>query len=127
MDDDFNTPEALAVMQGVARELNGAKAAGDAARAAGAALVLRTMGKTLGILQQDPEQYLKRGAVGGAGAGAGAASVITDAEIEAALEARGAARAARDFKESDRIRDRLRDRGMLLEDKPGGASEWRRS
>ncbi len=76
------------------------------------------MGKTLGILQQDPDVYLKRG-VGGAGA--------TDAEIERLLAKRRAARAARDFKESDRIRDELAAAGIVLEDKPGGVTEWRRS
>jgi cysteinyl-tRNA synthetase len=76
------------------------------------------MGKTLGILQQDPDVYLKRG-VGGASA--------TDAEIECLLAKRHAARAARDFKESDRIRDELAAAGIVLEDKAGGVTEWRRS
>jgi cysteinyl-tRNA synthetase len=122
MDDDFNTPDALAVLQGAARELNQAKAAGDAARAAAAAATLLTMGEVLGILQQDPEAYIKRGA----GAGAGGAGGLTDAEIHALLEARRGARAAKNFAESDRIRDELAAKGVLLEDKPGGATEWRR-
>src|SRR5277367_6563847 len=62
MDDDFNTPEALAVMQGVARNLNLAKAAGDAVKAADSAATLRALGGTLGVLQQDPDTYLKRSA-----------------------------------------------------------------
>src|SRR5271170_2258842 len=74
MDDDFNTPEALAVMQGAARELNQAKAAGNAAKAAGAAATLRAMGAVLGVLQQDPDAYLKR-SVGG--------NLMSDAEVEA--------------------------------------------
>jgi cysteinyl-tRNA synthetase len=118
MDDDFNTPEALGVMQGVARELNSAKAAGASAEVERTAAALLSMGKTLGILQQDPDVYLKRG-VGGASA--------TDAEIERLLAKRRAARAARDFKESDRIRDELAAAGILLEDKAGGVTEWRRS
>jgi cysteinyl-tRNA synthetase len=118
MDDDFNTPEALGVMQGVARELNSAKAAGASAEVERAAAALLSMGKTLGILQQDPEVYLKRG-VGGAN--------LTDAEIERLLAKRRAARAARDFKESDRIRDELAAAGILLEDKADGVTEWRRS
>jgi cysteinyl-tRNA synthetase len=123
MDDDFNTPEALAVLQGAARELNQAKVAKDAPRAATAAVTLRSMGEVLGILQQDPDVYLKRGA--GAGS-AGGASGLTDAAIEALLEARRGARAAKNFAESDRIRDELTANGVLLEDKPGGATEWRR-
>jgi cysteinyl-tRNA synthetase len=118
MDDDFNTPEALGVMQGVARELNSAKAAGDSVEVERGAAALLSMGKTLGILQQDPDVYLKRG-VGGPGA--------MDEAIERLLGKRRAARAARDFKESDRIRDELAAAGILLEDKPDGVTEWRRS
>src|ERR1700726_1572518 len=62
MDDDFNTPEALAVLQGVARGLNSAKAAGDVTKASLAAATLRAMGDILGVLQQDPDVYLKRSA-----------------------------------------------------------------
>ncbi len=61
MDDDFNTPEAMAVLAGVAREFNIAKAADEAARTAAAARSLLAMGKVLGLLQQSPEAYLKRG------------------------------------------------------------------
>jgi cysteinyl-tRNA synthetase len=118
MDDDFNTPDAIAVMQGVARELNGAKAGGDSARMSGAAAALLAMGKTLGLLQQDPDTYLKRGH-GAAGP--------SDAEIEALMAARRAARAQKEFRESDRIRDLLAAAGVVLEDKPGGISEWRRA
>ncbi len=118
MDDDFNTPEALAVMQGVARELNQAKAAQDAGRCAAAAATLRSMGAVLGVLQQDPDTYLKR-SVG--------VKTLGDDEIESFLAARRAARAAKDFAESDRIRDQLTTAGILLEDKPGGATQWRRA
>jgi cysteinyl-tRNA synthetase len=120
MNDDFNTPEALAAMQGAARELNQAKAAGDpgAARAAAAAAALRAMGAILGVLQQDPDTYLKRSA---------AAHAISDGDVEALLAARRAARAVKNFAESDRIRAQLTAAGILLEDKPGGATEWRRA
>jgi cysteinyl-tRNA synthetase len=118
MDDDFNTPEALAVMQGVARELNQAKAAGNSAKSAGAAATLRAMGEILGVLQQDPDTYLKR-SVG--------ANLISDADVEALLAARRAARAAKKFAESDRIRDQLTAAGILLDDKAGGTTEWRRA
>jgi cysteinyl-tRNA synthetase len=118
MDDDFNTPDALAALQGVARELNQAKAAGDSAKMAGTAATLRTMSAMLGVLQQDPDAYLKR-SVGD--------KTMSDADIEALLEARRAARAAKNFAESDRIRDRLTAGGILLEDKAGGATQWRRA
>jgi cysteinyl-tRNA synthetase len=118
MDDDFNTPEALAVMQGVARELNQAKSVQDAGRSAAASATLRAMGAILGVLQQDPDTYLKR-SVG--------LKTMPDIEIEALLAARRAARAAKDFAESDRIREQLTAAGILLEDKPGGTTQWRRA
>jgi cysteinyl-tRNA synthetase len=118
MDDDFNTPEALAVMQGVARELNQAKATGNSAKTAGSAATLRAMGAVLGVLQQDPDTYLKR-SVG--------PKAMSDAEVEAVLAARRAARSAKNFADSDRIRDQLTSAGILLEDKPGGVTQWRRA
>ncbi len=118
MDDDFNTPEALAVMQGAARDLNNAKAAGHADAAAGLATALRGMGQMLGVLQQPPAEYLRRGV--------GSVS-LADEAVEQALADRRAARSARNFAESDRIRDRLAVAGILIEDKPGGATGWRRA
>jgi cysteinyl-tRNA synthetase len=118
MDDDFNTPEALAVMQGVARILNLAKAAGNASTASNAAATLRALGSTLGVLQQDPDTYLKRSAGNNS---------LSDGEVEALLASRREARAVKDFAESDRIRDVLSAAGILLEDKPGGRTEWRRA
>jgi cysteinyl-tRNA synthetase len=117
MDDDFNTPEALAVMQGVTRALNQAKAAGDSAAAADAAATLRSMGLVLGILQQTPSVYLRRAGT----------MALADAEIEALLEARRTARAAKNFAESDRIREQLASAGILLEDRAGGKTGWRRA
>ena len=118
MDDDFNTPEALAVMQGVARELNQAKAAQNAAKAAGAAATLRAMGAILGVLQQEPDGYLKR-SVGD--------KIMSDEDVENLLAARRAARSAKNFAESDRIREQLTAAGILLEDKAGGVTQWRRA
>ncbi|MEP6545997.1 MAG: cysteine--tRNA ligase [Gammaproteobacteria bacterium] len=118
MDDDFNTPEALAALQGVARELNQAKTAGDAAKSDIAAATLRAMGAVLGVLQQDPDTYMKR-SVG--------ENTMSDADIESLLEARRTARAAKNFAESDRIREQLSAAGILLEDKAGGATQWRRA
>ena len=118
MDDDFNTPEALAVMQGVARNLNLAKSAGIASAASNGAATLRALGAILGVLQQDPDSYLKRSA---------GDKSLSDGEIEALLTLRREARAVKDFAESDRIREVLSAAGILLEDKPGGRSEWRRA
>ena len=118
MDDDFNTPDALAVMQGLARELNLAKAAGQASAAARAAATLKHLGSVMGVLQQDPDTYLKRSAQQG---------LLSDAQIEESIVARHAARKLKNFAESDRIRDRLAAAGIVLEDKPGGKTEWRRA
>jgi len=76
------------------------------------------MGAVIGLLQQVPEDYLKRG-VGAAG--------LSDADIEGLLENRRAARQAKNFSESDRIRDLLTAAGIVLEDKPGGVTGWRRA
>ena len=118
MDDDFNTPDAFAVMQGVARNLNLAKASGNATDASNAAATLRALGAILGVLQQDPDTYLKRSA---------GSKSLSDAEVEALLASRREARAAKNFAESDRIREVLSAAGILLEDKPGGRTEWRRA
>jgi cysteinyl-tRNA synthetase len=120
MDDDFNTPDAMAVVQGVARDLNSAKAVGDTVRAGQAARSILRMGGILGVLQQDPESYLKRGIPAESGG-------LDDSEVESLLAARRTARSARNFAESDRIRDVLSAAGVILEDKPGGLTEWRRS
>ena len=130
MDDDFNTPEALAVLQGLASEINRATAAGDAVRATSVARTLRQMGAVLGVLALPAEDWFRatglqtavgEGGVSGAGEGA-----WDDARIEAAIAARRAARQAKDFKRSDEIRDELAAAGIVLEDKPGGVTVWRR-
>jgi cysteinyl-tRNA synthetase len=118
MDDDFNTPEAFAVMQGVARNLNLAKAGGNVSDASNAAATLRALGAVLGVLQQVPDNYLKRSA---------GSKSLSDAEVEGLLASRREARSAKNFAESDRIREILSAAGILLEDKPGGRTEWRRA
>ena len=119
MSDDFNTPEAFAVLQMLARALNTAKAEGRASEARSLAGQMRELGAILGILRSDPEQWFKQ-ASGTPGHGA-----IGDAEIEELIQARAAARRAKDWKESDRIRDQLAAAGVLLEDGPKGTT-WRR-
>jgi cysteinyl-tRNA synthetase len=117
MQDDFNTPEALAALFDLARETNRARA-DDPARAAGLAATLRHLGELLGILQDEPESYL-RGA-------AGVADGLDDAAIEDMIERRAAAKQAKDWQAADEIRERLKQAGVLLEDTPGGTT-WRRA
>jgi cysteinyl-tRNA synthetase len=124
MDDDFNTPEALAVLQALTREVNSARDAGDAPRAARLAAELRALGGVLGVLELPPAQWFRL-ATGSAPALAG--QPLSDAQIEERIAARIAARRGKNWAESDRIRDELAGSGVLLEDKPGGATTWRRA
>ena len=109
MDDDFNTPEAVAVFFELANELNKSHAAQDAR-------LLRSLGATLGLLQRDANAFLQAlPAEGG----------LAEAEIEALIAARITARKAKDFREADRVRDELLERGVVLEDTAQGTT-WRR-
>ena len=123
MDDDFNTPEALSVLQQLARELNTAKAAGADSTAAALASELVALGGVLGLLKHDPGEWLATRSELTAGESTG--SGLSDAEIEQRISARTAARRARDFAESDRLRDELAAAGVILEDGPKGTT-WRR-
>jgi len=117
MDDDFNTPEALAVLFELTRAVNRVREQ-DPAQAARLAVSLYHLGGRLGLLQSEPELYL-RGHHGSAEGG------DDDAAIDALVARRDQARAARDFAEADRIRDQLTDLGIVLEDAAGG-TQWRR-
>jgi cysteinyl-tRNA synthetase len=123
MEDDFNTPKAFAEFAALATEVNRAKTAGDAAKAAGLAATLRRLGGTLGLFQADPENFLQGGAV----SSSADADVrgLTAAQIETLVAQRTAARKAKDFAEADRVRDRLEAAGVILEDGPKGTT-WRR-
>ena len=122
MDDDFNTPEALAVLQGLAGEINRARDAKDQAAAIKAAEEMRAMGAVLGILQLPAEAWFKASK-----SNAAQSSDWDDARIEAAINERHEARKAKNFKRSDEIRDALAAAGIVLEDKPGGITVWRRA
>jgi cysteinyl-tRNA synthetase len=131
MDDDFNTPEAIAVLQGLARELNVARDSGASdAALANLAAELRALGGVLGFLGEDPSMFLRSAATvsrtGLDATGAPKLPGLSDAEIDTLVAARISARKARNFPESDRIRDLLVRSGVLLEDKPGGITLWRR-
>jgi cysteinyl-tRNA synthetase len=133
MDDDFNTPEALAVLQNMLREMNTAKDAGHEGRVAALAAELKSLGSVLGLLTVPLEEWARLGkpAIPGLPAVgspvANALEALDDAQVEARIAARAAARKAKNWAESDRIRDELAAAGVLLEDKPGGASTWRRA
>jgi len=111
MDDDFNTPEAIAVLFGVAREINRLKDK-NKVQAELLAGVLKRLGANLGLLERDPDVFRK---------GEG----DDDDEIEALIAQRLEARANKDWAESDRIRDELAEQGVVLEDNADGTT-WRR-
>ncbi|MBT8119025.1 MAG: cysteine--tRNA ligase [Gammaproteobacteria bacterium] len=115
MDDDFNTPEALAVIFDLANQVNKLRDT-DVDAAVKKAAVLKKLANVLGLLEQDPEQFLH----------AAAAETDSDVDIDALIEARNTARENKDWAEADRIRDELDAMGIVLEDKDG-KTVWRRS
>ncbi len=123
MDDDFNTPEAVAVLQSLASEINRARDAADLGRATALAQELRAIGAVLGVLALPAEEWFRASKTAATAQSDG----LDDARIEAAIAERKAARAGKDFKRSDQIRDELAAAGIVLEDKPGGITVWRRS
>ena len=114
MQDDFNTPEALATLFELVREINRVRAEDETAAAALGAL-LRQLGDLIGILQSNAESYLR----GGASANDG------DAEIDALVAQRNEAKANKDWGTADEIRNKLQEMGIVLEDGPSGTT-WRR-
>jgi len=127
MDDDFNTPEAIAVLQTLTREINTAKDAGNTSRAAALGAELRALAGVLGITVT-PREWFSLGTklVSQGASKAAVSAALTDAEISARIQARLAARKAKSWAEADRIRDELAQAGVILEDKPDGRTEWRR-
>ncbi|MDR3416622.1 MAG: cysteine--tRNA ligase [Nevskia sp.] len=113
LEDDLNTPAALAEMFELAKALNKADDAGDKAQLAAQ---LRDAGSLLGLLQQPPQDWFAQH-VGDSG-------VPAAAEIEALIAERAAAKKAKDFKRADGIRDGLKARGVLIEDSVQG-TRWR--
>jgi len=103
MDNDFATPEAVAVLFELAAEIN----RGKSPQVAG---LLKTLGGVLGLLQSDPKAFLQ--------AGAG----LDEASIQQQIVARAAAKKARNFAEADRIRDELLAQGIVLKDSAGGTT-----
>ena len=115
MDDDFNTWEAFVVLTELRQQINKTKSTALAG-------LLKALAGTLGFLQTSPDVYLK----GANNAGQNSSDGYSEDKIEQLIEDRKTAKAAKNFAEADRIRKELDAAGILLEDKPGGVTEWRR-
>lgn len=110
MDDDFNTPEALAVLFELANEVN-------KTRSPESATLLRNLAGLLGLLQRDAETFLQSDV---------SADGYAPGEIEQLIAQRLDARRNKNFAEADRVRQQLLDNGIVLEDSPQGTI-WRRA
>ncbi|WP_028862910.1 cysteine--tRNA ligase [Psychromonas aquimarina] len=113
MDDDFNTPEALAVLFDLVKEINRVKGS-DSEQAAGLAYLLVKLANVLGLLNQTPEQFLQ-----------GGESDDEVVMIEALIKQRNDARANKDWASADQARDKLAELKIVLEDGPNGTT-WRK-
>jgi len=109
MDDDFGTPEAVAVLFELANEVN-------RSRDPRQARLLKALAGVMGLLQREPEAFFQSGSEEGD---------YTAERIEALIQERLAARKGKDFKRADAIRDELKSAGIVLEDSPQGTL-WRR-
>lgn len=115
MNDDFNTPEAIAVLFDLAGEVN--RASGNEKSVL--ANTLKSLGAALHFLQRDPTHFLQSGIKADNG--------LSPAQIEEQIAARISAKQVKDFAKADLIRKTLLEQGIVLEDKPGGITEWRRA
>jgi cysteinyl-tRNA synthetase len=112
MDDDFNTPLAVAELFDLASEVNKSKSVA-------AARHLKALAGVLGLLERSPQAFLQAGTPGNSG--------LDEAAIVDAIARRAAAKKARSFQEADAIRAELSAAGIVLEDKPDGSTNWRRA
>jgi cysteinyl-tRNA synthetase len=132
MDDDFNTPAALSVLFDLARELNKAKE-NKTAKAMELASSLKFLGGLLGILQTEPDAWLKQTIEPGLFTNSNTffsptvtVSYVSEESIEQKIQARLDAKKAKNWALADQIRNELKEQGVILEDAPNGTTSWRR-
>ena len=109
MEDDFDTFAAFAVLHEIRRELNRSKSAETAG-------ILKVLGGTLGFFQEPPVVFVQGAAT----------SDSAQMDVDALVAERNQSKKSKDFARADAIRKQLDDAGIVLEDKPGGVTEWRR-
>jgi len=134
MDDDFNTPAAIACLQSLRGEANKLLETGLSRQAcAEAREAFRSSGRALGLFQLprwqfNPTRELKRAGELSVGLkeGAHGRAIITDSEIKARIDERNEARRRKDFVKADQIRAELTKEGITIEDRPDGTSRWKR-
>ena len=119
LEDDLNSPRALAELFSLARDANRAD---DPEERLAKARQLRAGAGLLGLLRDDPEAWFMRSSASADGPGGG----LSDAEIDALMAEREALRQGRKFAEADAIRDKLASQNIVIEDSAGGP-RWRRS
>lgn len=122
MDDDFNTPEAIAALFGLATEVNRLVAAGEGEQARALAQTLRGLAYSLGLLARSASVAKRAGGQGQTGVSGG----LDESQIEALIAERIQAKKSKDFVRADGIRAELLAQGIVLEDGPAGTS-WRRA
>ncbi len=123
MQEDFNTPGAVAVLFDLAREINRLKDAGEVDGAAAHGALMKRLAGVIGLLRASADEWLKRPAQPAPEEQADAS--LSDAQIDALVGERTEARKAKNFARSDEIRDELAAHGVVLEDGARGTS-WRR-
>ena len=111
MNDDFNTPIAIACLFELASEINREHSAALSRQ-------LKHLANVIGLLERDPQAFLQ---------GGGSTDGLSDDEVSAQIAARAEAKKNKNFAQADNIRAELLAQGIVLEDKPGGITEWRRA
>jgi cysteinyl-tRNA synthetase len=127
MDDDLNTPNAVAVLQKLRGEVNKALEVGlsDELRRV-IRQEFRSLGAVLGLLQPDDWQFKSQRQQGASGATAAPMTSLSDEEIAHKIAARLAAKQAKNYKLADQLRAELSSHGITIEDRPDGTSRWKR-
>ncbi len=127
MDDDLNTPNAIATLQKLRCEANKALEAGLSAQGRRAVRdEFRSLGSVLGLLQPDQWQFKRQKADEGSGVRGALANILSDDEIAGKIAARLAAKQSKNYALADQLRAELAAEGITIEDRPDGTSRWKR-